>query len=171
MRQQFHALLPGRVQVVGFEIQRLLGHADGQRAVALHGLAPLQRFLDQIFLRDALVDQADLHCFLGTEAPRAENHLPRQAFADDARDVLRRAHGRARAHLGTGLTEHRVFGGNHQVAPQREFMSTTHAPAVDHGDHRDRQAANGHRQSEHAVVPHIGVGEIEPLHREEITAG
>ena len=50
-------------------------------------------------------------------------------------------------------------------------MAAAHAPAVDHGDHRDRQAANGHGQALHAVVPHVAVGESEPLHGIKITAG
>ena len=50
-------------------------------------------------------------------------------------------------------------------------MSATHAPAVDHGDHGNRQAADGHRQAEHAVVPHIGIGEVQAFHRVEIAAG
>ena len=139
--------------------------------MALHGFTPLERFFQQILLRHALVDQADFDRFLGTETTRAENHFTRQALAEDARQVLGRADSRAGADFGAGLAEHCIFGGNHQIAPQRKFMSAAHAPAVDHRDHRDWQAADGHRQSEHAVVPHVSIGEIEAFHRIEIAAG
>src|SRR5262249_39738823 len=38
MRQQFHAVLPRRVEQVGFEVEAFLGHAQRLRAVALDGL-------------------------------------------------------------------------------------------------------------------------------------
>ena len=48
MREQLHAVLPGRVELVRFEVEALLGHAQGLRAMALDRLAPIQRFLQQI---------------------------------------------------------------------------------------------------------------------------
>ena len=122
-------------------------------------------------LRHAFVDEADLDRFLRAEAPRAEDHLAREPLADDARQVLRRAHGRAGADLGAGLAEHGVLGGDDQVAPQRKLVAAAHAPAVDHGDDRNRQAADGHGQALHAVVPHGAVDQVEPLHGVEIAAG
>src|SRR5512134_1791952 len=38
MREQLHAVLPRRIEVIRLEIERFLGHAKRQRAVALHGL-------------------------------------------------------------------------------------------------------------------------------------
>jgi hypothetical protein len=42
------------------------------------------------------------------------------------------------------LPQHRVVRGDDEVAPQRELVPATDAPAVDHGDHRDRHAADRH---------------------------
>jgi len=43
----------------------------------------------------------------------------------------------------------RVVGRDHEVAPERELVAAAHAPAVDHGDNRDRQAADRHREALH----------------------
>src|SRR5690349_10487031 len=42
MREQLHAVLPRGVELVGLEVEALLGHAQRLRAVALDGLAPDQ---------------------------------------------------------------------------------------------------------------------------------
>ena len=126
---------------------------------------------EQVLLRHAFVDEADLRGLLRGEAPRAEDHLARQPLADDARQVLGRAHGRAGADLGAGLPEHGVLRRDDQVAPQRELVAAAHAPAVDHGDDRDRQAADGHRETLHAVVPHRAVDPVQALHGVEVAAG
>src|SRR5262245_12641920 len=132
--------------------------------MALDGLAPRQRLLAQVCLRYAFVDEADLDGLFRGEAPSAEDHLPRQPFADDARQILRRSHGRAGADAGAGLAEHGIVRGNDQVAPQGELVAAAHAPAVDHGNDGDRQAADGHGKTLHAVIPHGAVDPGEALH-------
>ena len=171
MCQQFHALLPRRIQCIRGGIERTLGHADRQRAMAFHGRAPLECFFEQVFLRHAFVDEPDLDRFLRGEAARAENHLARQPLAEDQRQVLRRAHRRTRSDFRAGLSQHRVFGRDHHVAPEGQLVAAAHAPPVDHGNHWNRQAAYRHRESQHTVVPHVGIGKIKPLHRKEIAAG
>ncbi len=170
MGEELHAVLPGRVEQVGLEVETLLGHAQGLRAVPLDGLAPDQRLLQQVLLRHAFVDEADLRGLLGVEPARAKDHLARQPLADDARQVLRGADRRAGPDLRAGLSEHGILGGDHEVAPQRELVAAAHAPAVDHRDHRDRQAADGHGEALHAVVPHRAVDPVEALHGIEIAA-
>ena len=49
-------------------------------------------------------------------------------------------------------------------------MAAAHAPAVDHGNDGDRQAADGHGETLHAVVPHGAVDPVEALHGVEIAA-
>ena len=170
MGEQLHAVLPRRIEQVGFEVEALLGHAQRLRAVALDGLAPHEGFGEQILLRHAFVDEADLDRLFRGEAAGAEDHLAGEALADDARQVLRRADRRAGADLGAGLAEHGVFGRDHEVAPQGELVTAAHAPAVDHRDDRNRQAADRHGEALHAVVPHGGIGPVEPLHGVEIAA-
>src|SRR6266852_5502036 len=46
-----------------------------------------------------------------------------------------------------GLAEHGILRGNDQVAPQGELVAAAHAPAVDHGNDGDRQAADGHGET------------------------
>ena len=170
MCEQLHAVLPRGVEIVRLEVERALRHADRQRAVPLHRLAPLQGLLEEVLLRHALVDEADFGGFLGRKAPSAENHLARQPLADEARNVLRCADRGTRPHLRAGLPEHGVLRRDHEIAPQRELVPSSHAPAVHHGDHRNRQPAYRHREAQHPVIPHVGVGEVKTLHREEIAS-
>src|SRR6266481_8654650 len=109
MCQQLHAVLPGRVEQVRFEIQALLGHAQGLRAVALDGLAPDERLLEQILRRHAFVDEADFDSLTRRETARAEDHFARQPLADDAGEILRGADGRTSADLGAGLAQYGVL--------------------------------------------------------------
>src|SRR6516164_4737275 len=121
----------------------------------LHAVLP--RRIKKIRQRHAFVDEADVDGFFRGEAPRAEDHLARQPFADDARQILRRADGGAGADARASLAEHGILRGNDQIAPQGELVAAAHAPAVDHGDDGDRQAADGHGETLHAVVPHGAV--------------
>src|SRR5260370_12096328 len=107
--EQLHAVLPGGVEQIRLEIEALLGHAQRLRAVALDGLAPHKRLFQQFRLRYAFVDEADLRRLLRGETARAEDHLAREALADDTRQVLRRADGRARADFLAGLAEHGIL--------------------------------------------------------------
>src|SRR5947207_11561493 len=65
MGEQLHAVLPGRIEQVGFEVEALFGHPQCLRAVTLDGLAPGERLLHEIFPRHASVDQADRRRLLG----------------------------------------------------------------------------------------------------------
>src|SRR5262249_5350459 len=168
--EQLHAVLPRRIKKIGLEVQALLGHAQRLRAMALDGLAPRQCLLAQVRLRHAFVDEADLDGLFRGEAPSAEDHLARQPFADDARQILRRPHGRAGADPRPGLAEHGILRGNDQIAPQGELVAAAHAPAVDHGNDGNRQAANGHGETLHAVVPHGAVHPGQALHGVEVAA-
>src|SRR4029077_9468914 len=51
------------------------------------------------------------------------------------------------------------------------LVAAAHAPAVDHGNDRDGQTADGHGETLHAVVPHGAIDPVEPLHRVEVAAG
>ena len=138
--------------------------------MALDGLTPFLGFCEQIGMRHNLVDQADIDGFLGRESAGEEDHLAGQTLANHAGNVLGRTYGRAGANFGTGLAEMGLVGSDHHVTPQGELVSATHAPAIDHGDDRDWQAANGHGRAEHPVVPVIGVGPVQLHHRAEIAA-
>src|SRR5664280_2577254 len=56
MREQLHAMLPGRVKLIRFVVEALLGHPQGLRAMPLDRLAPGQRFFQQILFADAFID-------------------------------------------------------------------------------------------------------------------
>src|SRR5258708_4640429 len=170
MRQQLHAVLPGGVEQVRFEIQALFGHAQGLRAVALDGLAPDERLLEQILRRHAFVDEADFDGLAGGEGGGAEVHLARRPFADDARKILRGADGRTGADLGTGLAQYGILRRDDEVAPQGKLVAAAHAPAVDHGDGRDGQAADRHRKPLHSALPHPRIAPLQPHHHVKIAA-
>src|SRR5260370_15911606 len=55
-------------------------------------------------------------------------------------------------------SQYGVLRRDDKVAPQGKLVAAAHAPAVDHGDDREGQAADRHGKPLHAVVPHRRIG-------------
>ena len=169
--QQLHAMLPRGIKLVGFEVQRLLGGAQRLRRMRLYALAPFFGRLAQLRLGNHLVDEADARRLFRAELAGQEDHLLGQPLAKNSRQILRRSHRRACAHGRARLSEDGIIGGDDQIAPQRQLVAAAHACPLNHGNHRNGQPANRHRQTQHAVVPMAGIGAVQPHHRIKVAAG
>jgi hypothetical protein len=112
-----------------------------------------------------------LNRLFGRESSCAKDHLTRETFTDDAREILRGSNRWTRPYSRPCLSEHGVFRSDDNVAPQREFIASTHAPAIDHRYHGNRHAPDRGGAPEHALIPMRARYPVEAFHGREITAG
>ena len=91
----------------------------------------------EIGVGDDLVDETDPQRRVGVDEVARQRHLPGPRRADATGQVdEHRAGEHADAQVGVG--EAGPFGGDDEVAGQRELEPAGDGRAVDRGDHRDR---------------------------------
>src|SRR5260370_29945593 len=89
---------------------------------------------------DSVVHESDALRLRGADAVAGADQLQRLSFAQKSRHALRAAVAGDDAECDFWEAEVRFFGGDPDVAGQRDLASTTEREAVDRGDDRLRKS-------------------------------
>src|SRR3954447_12862179 len=108
-------LLDAGEAVVG-RVHRRLDHAQRERAVVQHLVAPPHGLLFELFERDDDVDEAHLVGPLRVVLPAQEPHFPRQLLSDVAGEKAGAVAAVERPHAWPGLAEAGIVGRDGEIA-------------------------------------------------------
>src|SRR5205807_6320572 len=134
-------LLDTRKTVVG-GVERRLQHAQRERAVVQHALAPRHRLDLELLEWDDLVHETHVEGFLRVVLVAQEPDLARLLLPDAAGEESRPVAAVERADLRARLPEPGVVGGDGEVAHDVQDVPAADRVPGDHRHHRLRQPAD-----------------------------
>src|SRR5712691_9999316 len=123
-------------ELLGICIERALGDRQRRGAAFLELGAPAVDLLVEPLGRHHRVDQAHVEGFLRAVAPAQIPDFPRALLADQPRQIGGAEAGINRPDLGPDLPEHRLLGGDGQVAQRRQHVAAADRDFLGAGDHR-----------------------------------